>query len=185
MTKKDNPVETAEKTDNKPEKAKASLAGDIGYLLLKIILIGLIIVILFTFMFGITRCNDGDMEPAIKEGDLVIYYRLQKNYQFGDAIVVSQDGKKQIRRVVAVAGDKVDITDKGLEINGFGQQESNIYKDTLPYKEGIDFPVTVGEGQVFVLGDERTNAKDSRIYGPVDVKSTGGRVMMILRQRNI
>ncbi len=172
-----------------PDKGRkapdTTLLSDVLFLLLKLILICTIFVMLFLFVFGALPYRDNSMAPAIKDGDLVIYYRLQKDYQAGDAIVVETEDGLQVRRVVAVAGDTVDITEEGLAVNGYLQQESGIYTETLPYTEGIRFPVTVGEGQVFVLADNRENAEDSRIYGPVDISSTRGTVITLLRRRKI
>ena len=89
-------------------------------------------------------------------------------------MVLEKDGEVQVRRILAVAGDEVNLTEDGLEINGYLQQESEIYTETLPYTEGITFPVTVGEDEYFVLGDHRTNAKDSRIYGTVKKEEIEG-----------
>ena len=74
----------------------------------------------------------------------------------------------QARRVLAAAGDEVDITEEGLFINGSLQQEHDIYEETIRYVTGIEFPLMVGEGQVFVLGDGRENAIDSRVYGCIN-----------------
>lgn len=125
------------------------------------------------------------MVPAVKEGDLAIYYRLDKNYRKGDVIVLDNNGEKQVRRVIAVAGDTVDITADGLVINGYIQQESDIYTDTEPYVSGITFPLTVDEGQVFVLADSRPNAEDSRLYGAVAVDGTHGKVITLIRRRGM
>lgn len=167
------------------ERQPVPLLVDIGYLLLKILIIGVLAVVMFTFLFGICRNPDASMSPAMKEGDLVIYYRLKKDYQIGDVVVLRQDKKTELRRVVARAGDVVDITDEGLSVNGYIQQEDDIYTETLPYTEGITFPVTVGENQVFLLGDNRNSARDSRIYGAVDVAKIKGNVMTIMRRRNL
>ena len=125
------------------------------------------------------------MSPAFKEGDLAIYYRLQKNFQASDAVVIEKDGEFQIRRIVAKAGDEVDITEDGLKINGYLQQENEIYSETLPYVEGIGFPITLGQDEYFVLGDNRTNAKDSRVYGVVKKEEIKGIVMTLLRRRGL
>lgn len=123
------------------------------------------------------------MAPTIKEGDLVIYYRFQKDYAAQSVIALSVDGETEIRRVIGTAGDKINITDQGLEINSYPQMESNIYTETLPYVDGITFPVTLADNQVFVLGDNRTEAKDSRLYGAVNKNATLGTVVTVIRRR--
>jgi len=125
------------------------------------------------------------MAPMVKDGDLLMFYRLDKNYAVGDLLLLSYEGKKQIRRVIAKEGDVVDITEDGLIVNGAVQQEWEIYQQTNRYEDGISFPVTVGEGQVFVLGDSRQNAADSRIYGPANIKDTHGTVITVIRRRNL
>ena len=167
-----------------PERAP-SLLGDVGYLLMKIILLALMVLIMFVFFFGIYRSGDDSMNPAVKDGDIVITWRLRKDYRFGDVIVLDHNGEKEIRRVVAVEGDTVDMTEEGMSINGYLQQEIGIYEEMLPYTEGIRYPVTVGKGEVFVLGDRREQAVDSRIYGTVQTKDTCGCVMTVIRQRGI
>lgn len=142
-------------------------------------------VIIFTFIFGIFQCNETGMRPAIKDSDLIVYYRLDKQYKALDTLVVEYRGKKQVRRVIGVAGDIIDITDKGFTVNGTLQEEVEIYQETLPYEEGIRFPVRVEEGQVFLLGDNRESAIDSRIYGAVDIKNTLGKVITIIRRRDL
>ena len=163
-----------------------SALRDLMYLLLKIAIIALAFVLLFTFLFGITRYADPSMSPAIKDGDLVIFHRYtQSGYWPQDVIVLSYNGQTQVRRVIATAGDTVDITEAGLMINGALQQEPGIYEKTERYQDGADFPLTVPEGQVFVLGDSRTGATDSRIYGCVKIEDTLGKVMAVIRRRGI
>ncbi len=167
------------------DSKQPSLLQDVLFLLLKIGIIALLFFGLFTFVYGIFSCREPGMEPAVKDGDMVIYYRLDKNYQISDTVAVEYQGETMVRRVVAAEGDKVDITEDGLIINGALQQEENIYEETLRYEEGIDFPITIQEGEVFLLGDARENATDSRIYGPVKVRDTLGKVMVIIRRRGI
>lgn len=173
--------------DREPEarREETTLLQDILYLLFKILGIAVALLLIFTFLFGIFPYQDVDMKPSIKDGDLVLFYRLDKNYIANDTIVLEYQGNRQVRRVVAVAGDVVDISDDGLMVNGAVQQETGIYEDTVRYAEGIEFPVTVGKGQVLVLGDSRLTATDSRIYGPVEVKDTLGKVMTLIRRRGI
>lgn len=170
---------------NREPPAELSLAKEILLLLLKIVVICLVFLLLFTFMFGICRNTDASMVPSVKDGDLVIFYRLDKRYIAQDTLVLEYQGKKQVRRVIATAGDTVDITEEGLIINGAIQQEPDIYFSTHRYEEGINFPVALQEGQVFVMGDRRTNSVDSRMYGVVDIRHTLGKVMAVFRRRNI
>ena len=164
----------------------SAILKDLLFLLVKIGVIFLAVVVIFTFLFGIIRYDEPSMVPAIKDGDLVIFYRYtDSGYAARDAIVLEHNGKMQVRRVVATAGDNVDITEDGLLINGSLQQELEIYQRTERYEEGREFPLTVPEGQVFVLGDSRTNATDSRIYGPVRIDDTFGKVMTVIRRRGI
>lgn len=123
------------------------------------------------------------MDPAFKDGDLAFYYRLQKEYNNADVVVIEKDNGLQIRRIIAKAGDKVEISEEGLKINGYLQKETNIYEETLPYVEGISFPIEVPENEYFVLGDSRSNAKDSRIYGTVKIEEIKGGVMTLIRRR--
>jgi len=125
------------------------------------------------------------MNPMVQDGDLIVYYRLNKAYKAGDLLLLRFQNQIQVRRVIAAAGDTVDITENGLWINGALQQERNIHRQTQRYTEGIDFPVTLREGEVFVLGDAREDVTDSRIYGPVRVQDTLGKAITILRRRNL
>ncbi len=159
---------------------------DLLFLLLKIAICVLVFVLLFTFLFGIIRYQEPAMAPAIKDGDLVIFYRCkQSGYLPRDAIVLEAEGQRQVRRVVATAGDMVDIVEDELMINGAFQQEPDIYQITQRYQEGVAFPLTVPEGQVFVLGDSRTIATDSRNYGCVKIEDTLGKVIIVIRKRDI
>jgi signal peptidase I len=165
-------------------KAMASeTTRDLLALLLKIGVAAGIAALVFTFVYGIHRNTDPDMNPAIKDGDLAAFYRLDKDYVAGDLLALSFRGERQIRRVVAVAGDTVDITEDGLIVNGAMQQEPEIYEKTERYADGTPLPVTLAEGQVFVLGDSRENATDSRVYGPVNTDDTLGSVIALFRRR--
>ena len=176
-------TEISNKTKNTAQET--SIVQDIVQLLLKIAFIVLVVFLIFTFLYGIVRINDVSMKPAIKDGDLVMYYRLDKRFISGDVAVFENDGRITCGRVVAVAGDTVDITKNGLKINDAEQISQDIYFDTTQFKNGVDFPITVGEGQVFVLGDNRPKASDSRIYGCIDLKDIRGKVIAIIRSRGI
>ena len=168
-----------------PGEAEPSLPRQLVLLLLKVGMVLGFVAMVFLFLFGVVQAPDESMRPAVREGDLVVYYRLQRDYAAGDLVVVDDGGEREVRRVVAVAGDEVDFSADGLVINGYLQSEQGIYAETEPFTGGVTYPVTVGEGQVFVMGDNRPSSKDSRLYGPVDVRSgTEGEAMTVIRRRN-
>ncbi|WP_460298531.1 signal peptidase I [Clostridium perfringens] len=166
-------------------KKKPGLKDDIFFLVFKISIFLILLGVMFFFVFGIERSSDYTMYPSVKDGDLALYYRLQKDFAAGDVIIVEKNGKEEIRRIIAVPGDIVDITRDGLKINGYLQQENSIYSETLPYSEGIKFPVTVGKDNYFVLADARLNTRDSRMYGTVKKEEIKGVVMTLIRRRGI
>ena len=170
---------------NREHPEKTTLFKEILFLLLKIAAVVVVFVLVFTFLYGLHRNTDPSMSPAIRDGDLVLFYRLDQTYAAGDTLLLSYENQIQVRRVIATAGDTVDITEDGLLINGALQQEPEIYQETQRYADGVTFPLTVPEGQVFVLGDAREEGTDSRIYGTVNIKDTLGKVITILRRRSI
>lgn len=106
-----------------------------------------------------------------QKGDIVTFESPLDN---GNTILV--------KRVIATGGDTVDIRGGNLYINGVLQNEeyvhgkpTNALYPTMPGVE-IDYPYTVPEGCIWVMGDNRTNSEDSRYFGPVKTDTVTGRV---------
>ena len=168
------------------KKSHSDVWKELRFLAMKILAILLAVVLLFTFLYGAIRYTEPAMNPAIKDGDLVIFYRFARNaYLPQDVIVLNSGGQRQVRRIVALAGDVVDITDEGLSINGALVQEPGIYQPTMRFQTDVSFPLTVPDGHVFVLADSRAEGEDSRVYGCVKIENTLGKVMTIMRRRLI
>ena len=161
-----------------------SVWKELASLAIKIASICVAFILIFTFFYGFHRSIDPDMMPMLQSGDLVIFYRLGKDYAIGDLLLLEFQGERQVRRVVARAGDTVDFKEGELIVNGAMQQEPDIFQESWSYEDGASFPLSVGEGQVFVLGDARENAADSRVYGPVNIKDSLGTVITVIRRRN-
>lgn len=143
----------------------------------------LLILIAFSQIFYITVANGTDMFPAIVDGDIVLGYRLDKNYVKNDVVVCKVNGRKIIGRVVAREGDSVNITEDGkLFVNGT-QQTGEIAFITMPGKQ--TYPYMVPQGCVYLLGDHRMEATDSRNFGPVKEKDIKAKVVNIFRRRGI
>lgn len=154
-------------------------------LIFRLILIGAAGWILFTQVLLITQAKGQNMFPAVKDGDLVIAYRLQKEYVKNDIVVCEIDGGQYIGRIVANSGDVVTIGESGaLVINGTTQGGEKVIYPTYA-REPLTYPYKVPEGHVFLLGDYRTSAEDSRDFGPVPKEKVLGKVITILRRREL
>lgn len=162
-----------------------SLKKELLRLLVKIFIILISLISLFRFVFGIQRYTGEDMSPNIRDGDLILYFRPDRNFTAGDVVMLTDpEGKQRAARVIAVHKDTVDITEEGLKINDSVQTERMTRGKTHAYEKGRRFPLTVSTGEVFVLGDNREHATDSRIFGCVDAGLLKGKVIGILRRRD-
>lgn len=140
--------------------------------------------LLFSQVFLLMQARGTDMFPAVKDGDLLIGYRLQKDYEQENVVVYKRDGKSCVGRVVAKSGDYVDITEEGsLIVNGTVKSGEILYPTYE--REGVNYPYVVPESMVFILADYRTQAQDSRDFGAVELKDVQAKVITILRRRSL
>ena len=167
------------------EKLKTMI--NLKSLLVKIVLILTISYIVFTYCFGVLRMHGISMVPSISDGDLVIFYRLDKDFIRGDIIVFKTDeSKTRVLRIVATEGQTVDINGSGeLMINNHVEEEQAYFKTEEIKDSSIEFPYVVEKGKLFVIGDYRVNSQDSRIFGAIDKKEVKGKVLSILRTRDV
>jgi signal peptidase I len=140
---------------------------------------------IFTFVFGIRQMHGETMYPRLRDGDLILYNRLERNYNIGDVVVFHVNDTTRVARIVAQGGDVVDINDEGqLLVNG-NVQDEEIFYPTYAQILGVSYPYTVEENCYFMLCDFRTNSEDSRYYGAVSKTDFCGKVITILRRREI
>lgn len=137
--------------------------------------VALVLFLVFQFAVGASVVSGESMANTLKNGDLVIYSRLEKDVDTGDVVALSlPSGEFYVKRVVAAAGDRVDIRDGKLYVNGVEETASFVQGETLPESETFAYPLTVPEGHVFVLGDNRPESVDSRYFGPVNLQQITG-----------
>jgi len=172
-------LEKSRKTAKKEEK----LLRHWQTFLLRLVVLILIIWVIFFLLLGLIVMPNGDMYPRIDAGDLLLFYRLDKDVKSQDVIVFTKNGTRYVGRVVAAGGETVDIPETGgLVVNGNHVQEPNIFYSTLSYEGYTEYPVTLGEDECFVLSDYRRGAEDSRYFGPVSKKDIAGTVITVLRR---
>ena len=133
--------------------------------------------LLFSCVIGVSRVDGLSMFPTLKNEQTVVYNRLAKNYERGDIVSVRMpNGQYYIKRVIAVGGDEVDLQNGTLFLNGVPEQGAYVNGATEPQERTVSYPLTVPEGQVFVLGDNREISLDSRTFGPAALSQVRGRI---------
>ena len=146
----------------------------------------LICVLVFVFVIRIMDVNGASMFPTLKNGDKLLVSGLFYEPERGDIVVFKKDGydenKALVKRVIAVAGDTVNIDfEKGIVyVNGEAIED---YVDVLTTTK-IDFvgPMSIEENCLFVMGDNRnasTDSRDKRI-GLVDKRLVIGKVLLVV-----
>lgn len=132
----------------------------------------------------LTQASGSEMFPAVKDGDLVLGIRLEKDYAKNDVVVYERSGRLRVGRVLARGGDIVTLSESGVvEVNGSAQGGGILYP-TYP-KSLLSYPYAVPEDSVFILGDCRTQAEDSRDFGPVQCSAVKAKVITLIRRRGL
>ncbi|MCI8738564.1 MAG: signal peptidase I [Oscillibacter sp.] len=147
----------------------------------------LAVVVLFTFVVRLIGVDGHSMLPTLQDGDrmLVLNSVLYHDYKYGDVVVLRKDSflkEPIVKRVIATAGQTVDIDfDSGtVYVDSTPLREDYINELTF-LEEGTEFPLTVPEGQIFVMGDNRNRSSDSRDsnLGTVDTRYVIGRAIAV------
>lgn len=168
----------------KDPRTEPSLKDGLIDLVIKAAVAAALAFVLFGQVFLVTQAKGVGMYPSVKDGDVVVAFRMQRDWARGDAVVYRSNGERHIGRIVARESDLVDIREVGTILVNGAVQEGEILYPTYPAAE-IDYPYVVPEGCFFVLGDFRTNALDSRELGPVREEDLEGKAVTVLRRRSI
>ena len=127
-------------------------------------------------LFGFTILRDDGMRPGYGSGTPLMYLRIVGSCKRGDTVLLRlPDGSCAVRRVVAVPGDSVELRDGIAFINGLAERGSYSFTRTDPRPEGPIYPLILRAGELFVLGDAREDAVDSRDFGAVRASDLLGR----------
>ena len=149
----------------------------------------LVVVAIFTFVIRMMGVDGHSMLNTLQHGDrlLVVNSMLYHDYKYGDIVILRKNGVFDddpiVKRVIAVEGQTVDIdfAEGIVYVDGEALEEDYIREPTYT-AEGTEFPLTVPEGSVFVMGDNRNGSSDSRDYrlGTVDTRYVIGKAAVLI-----
>jgi signal peptidase I len=135
------------------------------------------------FLYQPVKVEGTSMAPGLEDQERIFINKFVYNWepiQRGDIVVFHyprDPSKSYIKRVVGVAGDRVQIVNGRVLVNGEVQPEEYVppgYSDPGSYPETV-----VPSGSYFVLGDHRNMSNDSREFGPVEQKYIYGKAVFI------
>ena len=149
----------------------------------------LVVVAIFTFVIRMMGVDGHSMLNTLQHGDrlLVVNSMLYHDYKYGDIVILRKNGVFDddpiVKRVIAVEGQTVDIdfAEGIVYVDGEALEEDYIREPTY-IAEGTEFPLTVPEGSIFVMGDNRNGSSDSRDYrlGTVDTRYVIGKAAFLI-----
>ena len=148
----------------------------------------LAVVLLFTFVVRLIGVDGHSMVPTLQDGDrlLVLNSLWDSDYEYGDIVVLRKESFLEepiVKRVIATEGQTVDIdfASGSVYVDGELLEEDYINESTY-VDEGTQFPLTVPEGSIFVMGDNRNHSSDSRSsdLGTVDTRYVIGKAVFLL-----
>ncbi|MEE1198798.1 MAG: signal peptidase I [Acutalibacteraceae bacterium] len=182
--------EVGNKKNNEKSTFKADFFDWLEILVTAIVLL----VVLFTFIFKVVTIDGPSMENTLHNGERIVISNIGADAKSGDIVVISRNQNNIvsdtdaaapiIKRVIATEGQIVDIDfETGVVyVDGVALDESYV-KTPTNVKFDINFPVSVPEDCVFVLGDNRNNSTDSRSsligdHGMIDKRYILGKVVL-------
>ena len=142
-----------------------------------------------SLFFRVVVVSGDSMYNTLVDGDylLIVSNVLYSDPQPGDVIVASKEsfreGEYIVKRVIATQGQEVDIdfSTGTVYVDGEAMDEPYVYSPTTN-SEGVSFPLTVEDGCLFVMGDNRAVSMDSRdpAIGMIDCREVVGKAIFLL-----
>ena len=142
------------------------------------------VMVVFTLVCRVYVVDGASMNTTLIDQDRVLVSNLFYTPEQGDIICFlaeNNDSKVLVKRVIATAGQTVDINENfQVMINGKVLEEPYLDAGIYTIPKDFPFPYTVQEGEVFCLGDNRINSKDSRDLGAIPTEYVLGRLILRL-----
>ena len=173
-----------EKKNEKISEKKDKKINEILDWFLHIVIAVAVGFLIVTFVGQRTIVFDISMQPTLVEGDNLLVEKLGFRFGWlkrGDIIVFQspQSDRQLIKRLIAVEGDRVEVKDGKVYVNGEQYLIGMPEEPVTPYGDKPEYTdLTVPEGMVYVLGDNRQFSEDSTEIGPIDKDWIKGRAIL-------
>ena len=149
-------------------------------IIIKILLLLIVLFIIFKYVFGIYVVKSVNMFPGIKPGQLIIYYKLNKDYYNKDIIVYNNN----LYRIVGINNDEINIDNGSLVINNFEEENEIFFNTNIDDDSIIKYPYIVKENEYFIMNDYRIDSNDSRLFGPISKNKIDGLLIASIQIRD-
>lgn len=178
-----------DKKADKKKKVKYTWQQNVALYLHDMIFMLVIVMAVLMLFLRVIVVDGPSMENTLLNGDymLLVGNMFYKDPSYGDIVVVSKqaydNGKPIVKRVIATAGQTVDIDFNLGQVYVDGELLDEDYINDYTYREeGTVFPLTVPEGEVFLMGDNRNHSNDSRdsSLGTVDTRLLIGKAVFLV-----
>lgn len=144
----------------------------------KFLLLLAVVSLLFRFVIGFSIVRGSSMESTLYNGEVVMYLRLHSKCRIGDVVSVrTPSGQYYVKRVIAAGGDTIEIRENQVYVNDEPLDEPYVVGESKPQAGAVRYPVTLEEGQIFVMGDNREESVDSRTFGVVGERQIKGKLL--------
>ena len=175
------PRPTVEQIDREIDRLESSreLKKAITSTIKNLIVIAAAAVLITNVLLSVLMVNRSSMNPTLKDGDIVISFKWL-GIKRGDIVAFHYNNKILLKRVIAKAGDWVNIGEDGtVYVNDEALDEPYVTEKSLR-ECNITLPYQVPDGSIFVMGDHRANSLDSRMQeiGAVKEEDVAGRVLL-------
>lgn len=175
-----------QEAEGQPKKARFDLAAELFDWVRYIVVSFVAIMLVFTFAASVYSIEQGSMTNTLDPGNRVLVSRLSYTPRRGDIVLFVKHGYSDtplIKRVIGLPGDVIDYDSGTLYLNGEALDEPYIREPMTHWtrsEQPTEYPATVPDGCVFVIGDNRNDSKDSRMaeIGFVDQRSILGHVLL-------
>ena len=122
----------------------------------------LLAILIRTFIVSPVRVNGTSMINTLKEGDILLLNKTNKNYKRFDIVVINSDGTKIIKRIIGLPGESIEYKNNSLYINNkYVKDVSKEITADFSLEELYGYAI-IPEGYYFVMGDNRDGSSDSR-----------------------